>query len=98
MDVRRVSAEHWVTHGVAHAWSGGDPAGSYTVPTGPDASAQMLRFFASHMHPTRSWTCPAVACTGFFRGLLRLARGIVCGRARGVVRVRGRRNDDAALP
>jgi len=50
----KVSAEHWVIHGAAHAWSGGDSAGSYTDPTGPDASAQMLQFFASCVLPSRS--------------------------------------------
>ncbi|MFU8831258.1 MAG: alpha/beta hydrolase family esterase, partial [Wenzhouxiangella sp.] len=44
----RVTAEHWVIHGAAHAWSGGDAAGSHTDPNGPDASAQMLRFFGAH--------------------------------------------------
>jgi poly(hydroxyalkanoate) depolymerase family esterase len=40
--------EEYLVSGLAHAWSGGSTAGTYTDPDAPDATLLMWAFFASH--------------------------------------------------
>jgi poly(hydroxyalkanoate) depolymerase family esterase len=39
---------YWEIDGMGHAWSGGNPAGSYTDPRGPDATKAIYHFFMAH--------------------------------------------------
>lgn len=51
----RVLVEDWRVRGAGHAWSGGDPRGSYTDARGPNASRAMLDFFSQHgLKPRRA--------------------------------------------
>jgi hypothetical protein len=50
-DLEFITPSQWTIDGLGHAWSGDSRAGSYTDPKGPDASAEMLRFFDQHQRP-----------------------------------------------
>ncbi len=43
---------YWKIDGMGHAWSGGNPAASYTDPRGPDATSAIYRFFMDHPRET----------------------------------------------
>ena len=48
-NTQRVICEYWHLHSAGHRWSGGNPAGTHTDASGPNASAEMVRFFLSNV-------------------------------------------------
>jgi poly(hydroxyalkanoate) depolymerase family esterase len=48
-DDAEVLLEQWIVHGAGHAWFGGTAGCSYTDPQGPDAGAELVRFFSEHI-------------------------------------------------
>ena len=46
---QRVICEYWHLHSAGHRWSGGNPAGTHTDASGPNASAEMVRFFLTNV-------------------------------------------------
>jgi poly(hydroxyalkanoate) depolymerase family esterase len=43
-----VAVEHWLIHGLNHAYPGGDTRGTFVDPLGPDLTNAMLDFFDRH--------------------------------------------------
>ena len=41
----KLRVETWIVHGAGHGWFGGAPGAPLPIPRGPDATAEMLRFF-----------------------------------------------------
>lgn len=55
------AGEYWLIHGMGHDWSGGSADVDHTDPRGPDASAEMMRFFWHHRRPPAGGTRAAEA-------------------------------------
>jgi poly(hydroxyalkanoate) depolymerase family esterase len=55
--------EKYMVDGMGHAWSGGDAAGSYTDPKGPDASEITWQFFKAHAKSGPDTIAPTTTAT-----------------------------------
>jgi poly(hydroxyalkanoate) depolymerase family esterase len=80
--------DRWLIQGVGHAWPGGDPAGTFTDPLGPDITNALLNFFDEN--PMAADAQPVVPEGA---PLALLAAGALIAAGVGVRRIRGRRGE-----
>ena len=59
-----VAVEHWLIHGLNHAYPGGDTRGTFVDPLGPDLTNGMLDFFDRYTLASGSAAAAAAAAPG----------------------------------
>jgi poly(hydroxyalkanoate) depolymerase family esterase len=81
----RLLMEKWMVEGLGHAWPGSRVASPFADPKGPNASAEMWRFFCETTldppDPVTSWRAVHGRLVSAFRGVFQFVRDRYIGEA-----------------